>query len=827
MERRRYPSAARGGRAARTPTPPACRAWPCLAAALLLACSHALAAAPPAPPDLTQGGQKDDRHDWTLGPTGARGWIWGRGLETTEARQVLITKVEKGSPADGVLEPGDVILGVGGKPFASDARQAFGAAITEAETPAAKGLLRLIRWREGKTEPVAVTLKVLGAYADTAPYNCPKSRLILEQGCRYLAGRDLGGDIVGETGALALLASGIPEYLEKVKALAHKIGKPDLKLALKPGMFAWDWGYTNLFLAEYYLATGDEFVLPAIRELSTTIAKGQSAVGTWGHGMSLPRHYGGLGGYGAINSAGLPCWLSMVLGQKCGVKDRTLDVAVERSHAFFGFYTGKGSIPYGDHPPYWDLHDNNGKNSMAVIAFDLLGDRAATRFFSRMSVASYDERELGHTGNYFSYLWGPLGAARAGPEAVAAHLKEQRWFYDLARRWDGGFTYQGGAGEDDSYNGWDATGAFLLTYALPLQKVYVTGKGTTKANVLAGKELAGVIEDGRGFAYRHQKDSYDARSEADLLKCLESWSPTVRFRAASSLSRKKGDVVAPLTAMLSSDNLNTRYGACEALEYLKGKAAPATDALIGQLSHKDEWLAIRAAYALASIGAPARKAVPELLRLVLADDKADPRGMKRRYLGFALFMSSYADNTPRQGLLADSLEGVDRQLLYPAVKRMLAIEDGLARSQMAAVYDKLTDEELDHLWPDILRAVERPAPSGEMFADGIRVAGLQLLAKHRVKEGMRACLQYAKDQNQWASEGRMGSILAALKPYGAHAKELLPDLKELVTLCKNEKDFPEDCKRKKTAAVEEAIQAVEAATDLPELRSLAPRPGKA
>ncbi len=40
--------------------------------------------------------------------------------------------------------------------------------------------------------------------------------------------------------------------------------------------------------------------------------------------------------------------------------------------------------------------------------------------------------------------------------------------------------------------------------------------------------------------------------------------------------------------------------------------------------------------------------------------------------------------------------------------------------------------------------------------------------------------------------------------------------------CKNEKDFPEDCKKKKTAAVEETIKAIEAATDLPELRSIAP-----
>src|ERR1700729_4213084 len=79
-------------------------------------------------PDLTAGGAKDDSHDWNLGPTGARGWIWANKLETTEARQILITQVDRGSPADGVLAVDDVILGVDGKPFANDARRAFGEA---------------------------------------------------------------------------------------------------------------------------------------------------------------------------------------------------------------------------------------------------------------------------------------------------------------------------------------------------------------------------------------------------------------------------------------------------------------------------------------------------------------------------------------------------------------------------------------------------------------------------------------------------------------------------------------------------------------------------
>ncbi len=117
---------------------------------------RAAAKSPKPVPDLTKGGEKDDKHDWNLGPTGARGWIWGRLLETTDARQILITKVDKGSPADGVLEVGDVVLGVGGKLFTDDARKSFGRAITEAEKAENGGILRLIRWRDGNSSAVRI-----------------------------------------------------------------------------------------------------------------------------------------------------------------------------------------------------------------------------------------------------------------------------------------------------------------------------------------------------------------------------------------------------------------------------------------------------------------------------------------------------------------------------------------------------------------------------------------------------------------------------------------------------------------------------------------------
>lgn len=31
-----------------------------------------------APPDLTRGGKPDNEHRWTLGATGARGWVWSK-----------------------------------------------------------------------------------------------------------------------------------------------------------------------------------------------------------------------------------------------------------------------------------------------------------------------------------------------------------------------------------------------------------------------------------------------------------------------------------------------------------------------------------------------------------------------------------------------------------------------------------------------------------------------------------------------------------------------------------------------------------------------------
>lgn len=769
-------------------------------------------------PDLTKGEAKTQGAEWNMGPTGIKGWVFCRGFDTSESRQIMVTEVEKGSPADGLLTTNDVILGVNGKLFESDARMMLGNAITAAEQKKNKGLLKLVCWNNGSKKDLTIPLKVMGSYSDKSPYDCPKAKLIVEQGCRAIMKRGLnageykpGGEwspsIVDNINALALLASGNPEYANTIKEYAHKLGPAELKLPFKEGMYAWTWSYANLFLSEYYLATKDDYVLPAIREIAITMSKGQGEVGNWGHGFRVPGNNGTLGGYGAVNQPGLTCWMSLVMAQKCGVNDPVVQMAIAKSHKFFGFYVGKGSVPYGDHPPYSVLHDDNGKSGSAATTFDLMGDSKSTQFFSHLATAAYAEKELGHTGNFFGFLWGALGANRGGQEAVSSYLKELRWYYDLARRWDGSFftTHR------DNY-GWDMTGLFVLHYSLPLQKLYITGKGVSKENRLTGKELKDVLECGRGFTYGAVDHYYVAKSNEQLLKALGSWSPVVRKRAAKELATRKEDVVPQLISMLGSKDLNARYGACLGLQHLEKRAEPSMDALVRQLSEKDMWLRTQAAFALSCIGEPARKTVPELLKLATVVDKDDPRGMQCKYLSFALFKASFVDQVPRPtGLLAHSVEGVDKELLYPVLRRLLATDDGMTTFTVCSIFNTMGPEELKPLLPSIVKVAHDTAPSGEMFAHEIRENAFRFMAKNEITDGLPAFIEYFKTQNGWGQ--RTTKILPLLKEYGAAAKPILPELKELHKIWMEQESVRKQDNKKETKSgvAEDVIRAIEEA----------------
>ena len=752
-------------------------------------------------------------HDWTLGATGARGWMFSNKLVTTDARQIVITQVAKDSPADGILAVGDVILGAGGVPFSYDPRTELGKALTTAESETGDGNLSLIRYRAGKTENVILKLPVLGTYSATAPYDCLKSQRILEQGCKALAKHVVNSSyrqnpITRSLNALALLASGNREYIPLIRKEAQWAADYSAN-----SFQTWYYGYVIMLLSEYVMATGDDSVMPGLRRLALEAANGQSIVGSWGHRFAQPD--GRLGGYGMMNSPGLPLTTSLSLARTAGVNDPAMDRAIERSASLLRFYIGKGAVPYGDHRPWIQTHEDNGKCGMAAVMFNLLGEVQGAEFFSRMSVASHGaERDTGHTGNFFNILWALLGVAQSGPQATGVWMQEfGSWYFDLARHWDGSFLHQGPPQMNkDSYQNWDCSGAYLLSYAMPLKKIYLTGKRPGVVAQLDAASAQSLIFDGRGWNNMDRNSYYDKLDKGELLSRLSSWSPVVRERAAMALGRQQDKVVGQLIRLLDAEGLYTRYGACQALKMQRTRGATAILALLKAFRSNDLWLRILAAEALAGIGEPARIAVPEMLvRLTKRDPKNDPRNMEQRYVSFALF-------NRRGGLIGQSLEGVDRKLLMEAVRAGLLNEDGRARSSIGSVYRNLTYDEIKPLLPAIHKAIIEPAPSGIMFADGIRMNGLELLTKYRINEGIELLVDYSRNQKKHASEKRILKVMEMLKTYGAHGKRVIPQLEAVANYFENEeKDFPHHLSLRKAEFVRETVASIEVSIDEPKL----------
>lgn len=762
-------------------------------------------------PDFTKGDTIPPGavHDWSLGATGARGWMFSDKLVTSDARQISITRVDPDSPADGILEVGDAVLGIADRRFSYDPRTEFGKALTMAESEESEGTLSLIRWRAGEISTVSVKLPVLGTYSETAPFDCPKSKRILEQGCQALAKRIADTSyrqnaITRSLNALALLASGNPEYLPLVKREAQWAASYSAD-----SFQTWYYGYVITLLAEYVMATDDTSVMPGLRRLALEAANGQSVVGSWGHRFA--QLDGRLGGYGMMNAPGVPLTTALVLAREAGVTDPAIDRAIDRSVRLVSFYIGKGAVPYGDHHPWTQTHEDNGKCGMAAVLFNQLGEAKGAEFFSRMSIASHGaERDTGHTGNFFNILWSLPGVAQSGPHATGAWMQEfGAWYFDLARGWDGTFRHQGPPGlKNDRYAGWDCTGAYLLSYAQPLRQIRLTGRGQSVAPQLESNGAKALIADGRGWSNKDRNSYYDKLTNKESIDRLGSWSPVVRQRAAMTLTRRKADMMPVLLELLGSAHIESQYGACEALALMKSDAAPALTALTRALDSNDLWLRIKAAEALASIGQPAMSIVPKLLEMLArGPSESDPRGMEQRYLCFAIFGQ----------MLQRSLDGVDRELLRKAIAAGLHNEDGRARGSIGNVYKHLTYREVKPLLPAIHEAIAKPAPSGIMFASGVRLAGLDVLASHRIREGIPLCID-VMEIDKWGKGDRIRKCLTTLRKYGAAAKPVLPQLRQLekeLLAHREAKGLKLEIDQLRTLITE-----IENATETTELRSL-------
>jgi hypothetical protein len=775
------------------------------------------------PPDLTNGGVINDLHDWQLGPTGMNGWLFSQKMDngaSRDARQIKITLIAKGSPADGNVMLDDVIIGVNGKTFTHDARRALAAAIVDAEKKANRGRLDLLIWRTGETRTVSLILPTLPDPGPQAPYDCPKTDAIIEGACSFLKDKPLKPGWLGYINAVGMLATGDEDLMPKLRAFAHEICIPGevLNVDIHQSMLCWTWSYKLLFLCEYYLRTEDKHVLPTITEYATKLAMGQSGVGTWGHsvasrGYNDGKLHGRLGGYGAINQMGLTAMVGLPLALKCGVDNKEIRDAIERGETFFSYYIDKGAIPYGDHAPNTRWFDDNGKSGSAAVMFDLIGNQKGAGFYSGMVIGSAPSgREAGHTGHFWSHLWGGVGAARSGRTAMTAFIKEMDFVFTLERGAAGNFVFQGNAGEagkqgESKNKSWDCTGARLLQLCAPRKAICITGRDMTVTSPLQADRIKQLFAAGELYS---SKADRKALPKAAILRLLGDEMPAVRMTGARAMREQDLNCVPELIAMLSSENRYARYGACYALRESGYGSQAAVARLIELMESSDDLdLRLNAIDALTagdpkiSLAASAKSAIPSLLRLTVKRFEIDPRRLLQRQLASALFA--------RSGLITlHGIVDIDSDLLLPAIREILTADDGRARGLVSSIYPKLKPEDREALWPDIYRATQGIAPSGIMFADGIRASGLKLMEQHDVAEGVDLAIAFMLE-DRWGKGRRQDAALEVLTAYGPAAKKALPHLKNLKTAKLN----PEQL-----AQVESTIKALEtgSARDLESIR---------
>lgn len=600
-------------------------------------------------PDLTKGEFITDEKPeiWHLGPTGVVVALSGG----YAGDQLQVQKTLPGSPADGKFQWGDVIVGMNGKKFTAGGHicMLIGDAIVDAEKAENKGRITFQVWRDknyaarfgrkdiagtdleklidqvatddslydwkkdeerkievakGDTKAfpidpttfdVELTLRVFPSYSDTAPYDCPKTKQILEEAwkvlekCFEVDPKKPGSGKGGVLEAIALVASGKPEHRkivhDWVRGKNSPWGPPSVPAGamFEPGnkdgagKQTWNYGFTGLQCAIYYDATGDDYVLPALEKYAINASLGQSKAGTWGHTFSFPSFNGGQfhqmnPGYGALNAAGVRCFLLIALAQKLGIKHPEIDAAVERSQRFFGSFVDQGAIPYGDHLAA-GTDDSNGKNAATAFAMKLIGDNYSAKYFAMMSAhASFTPRG-GHGHDYFTN-WSPWAASLCGPQVRAYNERNFRWRRTLCRMFDGSFVYHSPTG--GKYGTLhDPTATEILHQAAPLKQTLITGKGPDESLYPTEREMKQFMASAAAqFNDPWLKElagkPWKERSTDELFDLLDMFMPKTRGEVAKELGKRfqagESAIVPRLVTLLTHESARYRQGALAALD---------------------------------------------------------------------------------------------------------------------------------------------------------------------------------------------------------------------------------------------------------------------
>ncbi|MCP4746012.1 MAG: hypothetical protein GY874_07705 [Desulfobacteraceae bacterium] len=449
-----------------------------------------------------------------LGMTGARAK-----LSESNLKALFIEYVFPDSPAAGKLEVGDQITGANGNAFETGHQNGYGPEVFGGEGPlmdfgnaleqsyGSNGILTLTVLRGGSTVSVEIDVGTgYGAYSSEFPYNCPKADRLRNELCAFVAsnqGNDGSwkGIHVTYMAALALLASGDPQYMPNVKKAVENLSQqtdsdPSDEMG---GLPAWKYTFSGIVLSEYYLATGEEGVISELQEINawlkgaqfndmSQVQPGSSGAseeqfGAWGHNP-------GYHGYGPFCMLTAQAATALSLMRRCGIE-------VEDSvhlPAYDFLASGTSQMGY-----VWYAHGVSSETNWADIG--RTGASAVAHYLSPISnsVADLHAGFLGFDGHYKSFpdthgnpilgiSWAAMGAAY-NSEGFSNLMNYHRWWFALAQTHDGNqFVSQpsrDNGGRYDSDPRVYISAAMALIFSIKDKTLHMTGKGGVNSEILS------------------------------------------------------------------------------------------------------------------------------------------------------------------------------------------------------------------------------------------------------------------------------------------------------------------------------------------------------
>ena len=492
---------------------------------------------------------------------------------------VTVQKTVESSPAHGKFQKGDQLLFINGQSLdTEDPRVVLGSELNKSGTSGQ------VKFQTQKGN-VNLNMPKTGSFSPTWPLNCKKSDYIIRETAEFLAksqtksgaymieGQKIHKDLSGCLAGLFLLSTGEAKYLTNVKRQIKEVADEAL---MRPSGSNWHLGYQGIFLAEYYLKTGDKSVLKGLESLCNKAISVQAA-GGWGHGGKV--NSPGYVQSGLMNSAGLPLLTTLILARECGIK---IDPVAFQKALKFGYrFVGHGCAPYGDHRPELWWSNTNGRNGQLACALTLLPEtkyKQAAQHLAMLVADSYVQPEFGHTGGGFNAIWRGISSsliAQTKPKNYHRQLNTLIWYYELSRQPKGGFSILPSPPNKLRYSGthW-GTGALALAFTAPLKNLRITGMKPTRYSKIQktpdpefGNEadLAFLgVEHAKGYGSDDLSPDYlfknllehGSKPDAKLcLRALKHYSPLVRNWAARKLKEMPDrKVLTELKKLLNHDD---------------------------------------------------------------------------------------------------------------------------------------------------------------------------------------------------------------------------------------------------------------------------------